>query len=261
MTFLCKHKAFFTQNTQLNNITNDCCFNYIDISNTIRCKQLLCNNLFVKHVNIYDQLIELSNNDIIENNLNSTSTNKLSNQAFTQQFSLKQNAIYDLSNEGFISAGQNINIGPEGTIHLSNDKIYFMIYFIGNFGNTFGDPRRLPLTTIKIQNPNTGIINNAGYVIQESGLYKLRYQVRILEESKITKMALALTRGNNTIYLKTGGDTPLTSRDNTILYYCEQGDEISVMITETVVFEEYAAYYGSNGSTDMMVTFLFGIKL
>lgn len=74
-------------------------------------------------------------------------------------------------------------------------------------------------------------------------------------------MALALTRGNNTIYLKIGGDTSLTSRDNTILYYCEQGDEISVMITETVVFEEYAAYYGSNGSTDMMVTFLFGIKL
>lgn len=265
MNFLCNHEAYFTKNTSLPNIISDVCFNQIH-TNNIRCKHITSQNLIVNHMNIYDKIIDISNNVeiIIDDLLDSNSVNKLSNREITYQLSLKNDIIYDLS--GFLSAGENINL-INHTVQKSINKAYFMIYFGGSFANTFGGPRRMPLDTIKIQNPSTGTIISDGYVIQVTGLYKLRFQMRVGNRDVLTKTGIAITRGTSTIYPKIGGTTFITSNDNTILYPCQIGDQISIMTVEAVAFEQFTAYYGSLSSGNnptpngAMNSFLYGIKI
>lgn len=265
MKFLCNHEAYFTKNTSLPNIISDVCFNQIN-TNTIRCKDILANNVIVNHMNIYDKIMDISNNvDIlVDDALDHNSINRLSNREITYQLSLKNDTIYDLS--GFISAGENINL-INYTIQKSINKAYFMIYFSGSFANTFGGPRRMPLESIKLQNPSTGTIISDGYVIQVSGIYKLRFQMRVGHTGLLTKTGIAITRGSSTIYPKIGGNTLVTSNDNTILYPCEIGDQISIMTIEAVAMDQFTAYYGSlasgNNTTPngAMNSFLYGIKI
>jgi hypothetical protein len=265
MNFFCNHEAYFTKNISLPNIIGDVSFNQIN-TNTIRCKDILANNVIVNHINIYDKIMDICNNVeiIIDEVLDANSVNKLSNREITYQLSLKNDIIYDLS--GFLIAGENINL-INHTIQKSINKAYFMIYFSGSFANTFGGPRRMPLGSIKLQNPSTGTIISDGYVIQVSGIYKLRFQMRIGNNVVLTKTGIAITRGSSTIYPKIGGNTLVTSNDNTILYPCEIGDQISIMTVEPVAFQQFTAYYGSLGSgnnptpTGAMNSFLYGIKI
>lgn len=276
MTFMCGHDTSFNKSVQLSNIVGDVCFNHIDISNqTIRARNLIVDNsLIVQNMDIKEKILDLSNNVIVvtDDSLSTSSINKLKNNVFTNAINGKHDNISDLSKNGLLSAGTNISFSILNSLLSINkssgsgNPVYFLTYLSLNYANTYGGPKNLQLNSIYAQYPTTGTItSDYAYVIQESGLYKLRYQGRMGHYGNLTQMGIAIKRNGVITHAKIGGLNLETSSDNTILYPCLVNDEIS--LHKTHFSTSFTAYYGSksdgnnptpNGAFN---TFLFGIKI
>jgi hypothetical protein len=278
MSFVCGHDASFSQNIQLPNIVGDVCFNHIDISNeTIRARNLIVDNsLIIQNMDIKEKVLDLSNNVIVitDDSLSTTSNNKLKNNVFTNAINGKQDIISDLSTNGFLSAGTNISFSILNSLlsisksSSSGNPVYFLTYHSTSFTNSYAGPKNLQLDTIYSQYPTTGTItSDYAYIIQESGLYKLSCQVRIIDHSKQTQCGIAIKRNGTIFFPVIGGIDWNTSSHNSIIYPCLQDDEVSIRTTHFTIFDEYTAIYGSTSTGNnptpngALNTHLYGIKI
>lgn len=277
MSFVCGHDVSFSANVQLSNIVGDVCFNHIDISNqSIRARNLIVDNsLIVQNMDIKEKILDLSNNVIVitDDSLSTSSTNKLKNNVFTNAINGKQDIISDLSTNGLLSAGTNINFSILNSLlsiskssSSSSSPVHFLIYHGASYTNSYGGPKNLALNQIYSQYPTTGsITSDYSYIIQESGLYKLTHETRIIYTDKKTQCGIAIKRNGTITFAIMGGETWLSSSHNSIIYPCLQNDEVSVRTTHFTIFDEYTAIYGS-GSTGSntgggLQTYLYGIKI
>lgn len=273
MSFVCGHDASFSANIQLPNIVGDVCFNHIDISNqTIRARNLIVDNsLIVQNMDIIEKILDLSNNVIVvtDDSLSTSSTNKLKNNVFTNAINGKQDIISDLSTNGLLSAGTNINFSILNSL-LSISKssssgstpVYFLTYQSASNTNSYGGPKNLALNSIYSQYPTTGsVTSDYAYIIQESGLYKLTHETRIIYTDKKSQCGIAIKRNGTITFAIMGGETWLSSSHNSIIYPCLQNDEVSVRTTHFTIFDEYTAIYGSASANGALNTYLHGIKI
>lgn len=276
MSFVCGHDVSFSANVQLSNIVGDVCFNNIDISNeTIRARNLIVDNsLIVQNIDIKEKVLDLSNNVIVvtDDSLSTSSTNKLKNNVFTNAINGKQDIISDLSTNGLLSAGTNINFSILNSLlsisksSSSSTPVHFLIYHGASYTNSYGGPNNLQLNQIYSQYPTTGsVTSDYAYIIQESGLYKFTHETRIIYTDKKTQCGIAIKRNGTITFAIMGGETWLSSSHNSIIYPCLEDDEVSVRTTHFTIFDEYTAIYGS-GSTGYntgggLQTYLHGIKI
>ena len=260
---MCDHTVEFNNSINQINVMGDVCFNSVEC-NKLRTVNMNTDSLILQGIDIIEGINDLCAN-IVDGSFSVNSENRLGNSMITNELALKQNTITDVSNDLWLSPGTNIVFGLNGqTLNInkysSTTPVYFIAYFTGNYGGTYAGPNRIQINSILYQDPSSGTLNNDGYVIQETGLYKLGYQIRVNNDTMLTQTAVAITRSGVTIYAKVGGESLVTSKDGVILYPCEQGDEVSVMTTHFTLFDERTAYYGSNGGTRIQ-TFIYGTKI
>ena len=99
------------------------------------------------------------------------------------------------------------------------------------------------------------------YIIQETGLYKITHETRIIYTDKKTQCGIAIKRNGTITFAIMGGETWLSSSHNSIIYPCLQNDEVSVRTTHFTIFDERTPVYGSASSNGALNTYPHGIKI
>lgn len=264
MAFVCDQRAIFTNTVSLSNvvgttnITGKLNANYIEATN------INANDLNIQSMNIYNTLLDLSNNitGIIDSELNILSQNPLQNSVITNALSTKQDTIIDLSSNGLLSAGSNIffdlcynniTINSPNTLSL----VYFVCYvsvssIVDNSSFNRSNPRIVLFDQIARQYPTSSIVNG-GYIIAESGIYWIHSSIL---RTGGTDFGIQLTRNNvSDIIHYFSGDS---MEDNSIIYECITNDIIKlVQLSGTTL-----TYYGSGDTTGLNLTStLQGYKL
>jgi hypothetical protein len=265
MSFLCEQNAIFTKNVQMNNVVGTTTLNgKLHVNSTIETNNIdVKNNLTVNSLNIYDKIIDLSNNGggTIDSALSTSSTNPVQNSTITNALNTKQDTITDLSTNGFLSAGSNITLSLSGsniTVNASSggDATYFVCYVSSSSVTSSGSfPRTILFDTIARQYPTTGTLSSGSYVIQETGSYWLQCSIIVPSSTGLDYMVMYITRSGTTTAL-----TFFTPKNNnSLVYNCQQNDLITVKQTNG---GSSLTYSGAGNTNDLSLnTILQGYKL
>lgn len=266
MSFLCEQNAIFTKNVQMNNVVGTTTLNgKLNVNSTIETNDIdVKNNLIVNSLNIYDKIVDLSNNGggSTDSALSTSSTNPVQNSTITNALNTKQDTITDLSTNGFLSAGSNITLdicGSNVTVNASSggDATYFVCYVSSSSTTTSGNnlPRTILFDTIARQYPTTGSLSSGSYVIQETGTYWLYCSIIIENNTSLTYFKMYVTRSGTTTELCYFNPT----NDNSIIYDCQQNDLITVKQTNG---SSSLTYLGAGNTNDLSLnTILQGYKI
>lgn len=258
MSFVCDQRAIFTNTVSLSNVIGTTNITGKLNAITIDVSDINVNDLKVQSMNIYDKLIELSNNGIIDSELNIASQNPVQNSVITNALSTKQDTIVDLSTNGLLSAGSNIffdicynNI----TIHSPNTLAlaYFVCYVsVESIVDNSTLPRIILFDQIARQYPSSSIVNG-GYIIAESGIYWIHSSIL---QSGGSDFGIQITRNNvSTIVHYFSGDS---MEDNSIIAECITNDIIRLVQLRGTSL----TYYGSGDTTGLnLTTTLQGYKV
>lgn len=265
MSFLCDQNAIFTKNVQMNNVVGTTTLNgKLHVNSTIETNNIdVKNNLTVNSLNIYDKIIDLSNNGggTIDNTLSTSSTNPVQNSTLTNALNGKQDTITDLSTNGFLSAGSNVTLdvcGSNITVNASSggDVTYFVCYVSSSSVTSSGNnlPRTILFDTIARQYPTTGTLSSGGYTIQESGTYWLHSSI---VSSDGGNYSMDITRSGTTTSIQYFNDHLM--EDNSVIYNCLQNDILTI---KQKIGGSSLTYSGAGNTNDLSLnTTLQGYKL
>jgi len=257
MSFVCDVPATFTKGATISNVTGTTTTHgKLHVNSTIDVSDVnVVNNLVVQSLNIYDKLVDLSNNGggAVDGALSFTSTNPVQNKVITNGLNSKQDIIVDLSSSGFLSAGSNVTLdvcGSNVTVNASSggSATYFVCYMsdtsVTMSGNNY--PRTIPFNQIVRQYPSTGTITDGGYEIQQSGTYWLHGTISADLGGYSAQFVISLTRNSvstNIVYY-----TQNAMDDCNIIYECQVDDIIKLVC---ISGPNQTIFYGTGNTTGL----------